>query len=228
MQVLAAPNREDIDRAHAQRRWLHIGVPNLRNLRYIRRDRVVIYALLFLSSVPLHLFFNSVVFTRLQSNMYFALPTTADWIEGGKYNYDNFVDYQDGNRTVVQDFERYRINLTDTITTGDGGVMPKYQNLSTEECFNVYDSHYVSGFGNVYLVQSQPVVWRNPDKWELRRLNSSEFEWARSSPNSTLDDKENFTYSLQPFNYSLPFRSSPRTYPSNIWRCESHVNSGCK
>jgi len=77
-QILAAPNREELGRAHARRNWLHIGVPNLRNLWHVGRDRSVLWILLFLSSVPLHLLFNSVVFTNLQANEYAIIPTTLD------------------------------------------------------------------------------------------------------------------------------------------------------
>jgi hypothetical protein len=55
MQHLSAPTRKDIDRAHAKRQWLEIGVQSLRNLRYISLRRRVLWILLGLSSLPLHL-----------------------------------------------------------------------------------------------------------------------------------------------------------------------------
>jgi hypothetical protein len=55
MQCLSAPTRKEIDRAHAAGTWLNIGIPSFRNLRYIRRRRVVLWFLLGLSSLPLHL-----------------------------------------------------------------------------------------------------------------------------------------------------------------------------
>lgn len=54
MQLLAAPRRSEVDRAHRNFVWLHIGVPSLRNLRHIGRERLVICAILAMSSVPLH------------------------------------------------------------------------------------------------------------------------------------------------------------------------------
>ena len=39
MQVLSAPTREELVRAHAKRLWLRIGIPSFRNLRYIARGR---------------------------------------------------------------------------------------------------------------------------------------------------------------------------------------------
>lgn len=57
MQCLSAPTREEIDKAHGnvKRRWLDIGVPSIRNVRYIKVRRMILWLLLGLSSVPLHL-----------------------------------------------------------------------------------------------------------------------------------------------------------------------------
>lgn len=55
MQVLCAPTRRELDQAHAQGRWLDIGVPSFRNLWRISPKRVVVWWVLGLSSIPLHL-----------------------------------------------------------------------------------------------------------------------------------------------------------------------------
>lgn len=40
MQCLAAPTREDIDKAHGQNGWMDVGVPSVRNLRrYVNLSR---------------------------------------------------------------------------------------------------------------------------------------------------------------------------------------------
>ena len=61
MQCLAAPTREDIDKAHGQSGWMDVGVPSVRNLRRISRSRRISWCCLLLSSVPLHLVYNSVI-----------------------------------------------------------------------------------------------------------------------------------------------------------------------
>lgn len=57
MQALSAPTRGEVDKVHTSRRgrWLDIGVPGLRNLRYISRQRLTLWCLLGASSLPLHL-----------------------------------------------------------------------------------------------------------------------------------------------------------------------------
>ncbi len=54
MQLLVAPRRSDIDRAHRKFTCLDIGVPSVRNLKHISRARLVVWVVLGLSSVPLH------------------------------------------------------------------------------------------------------------------------------------------------------------------------------
>lgn len=55
MQCLSAPTRQEVDRAHSHSTWLDVGIPSVRNLKWIARQRMVLWALLGLSSVPLHL-----------------------------------------------------------------------------------------------------------------------------------------------------------------------------
>lgn len=55
MQCLCSPSRQDIEGAHAQRKWLNIGVSSIRNFRYVDRKRVVLWAVLLMSSLPVHL-----------------------------------------------------------------------------------------------------------------------------------------------------------------------------
>ena len=54
MQRLVAPTRHEIDAAHAEKRWLDIGIPGLRNLGSISGLRLGLWCLFGLSSLPLH------------------------------------------------------------------------------------------------------------------------------------------------------------------------------
>jgi hypothetical protein len=55
MQCLSAPTRADIDKAHAKGKYLDVGVPSIRNIASVPAYKVVLWAILGLSSVPLHL-----------------------------------------------------------------------------------------------------------------------------------------------------------------------------
>jgi hypothetical protein len=54
-QLLLAPMRRDIDRAHGQSKWLDIGVQSFRNLRACKPMRKTLWSSLMLSSALLHL-----------------------------------------------------------------------------------------------------------------------------------------------------------------------------
>lgn len=55
MQLQAAPTRENVDKAHGDGKWLDIGIPSQRNLKYLSTWRRVSWALLALTSIPIHL-----------------------------------------------------------------------------------------------------------------------------------------------------------------------------
>ncbi|KAF2496744.1 hypothetical protein BU16DRAFT_537894 [Lophium mytilinum] len=68
MQVLSSPTRLDLDAAHGQKQWLDIGILSIRNVRKIDRRRRILWAILAISSVPLHLFYNSAIFNVIRVN----------------------------------------------------------------------------------------------------------------------------------------------------------------
>ena len=55
MQCLSAPTRKEVDAAHQKRQWLDIGVLSIRNLSSINPRRVLLWAFLVVTSLPLHL-----------------------------------------------------------------------------------------------------------------------------------------------------------------------------
>lgn len=78
MQCFSSPTREEINRAHREGIWLDIGVPGIRNLNKISPARVLLWSLLGLSGIPLHLLYNSVVFSTLASNDYSVTAIYGD------------------------------------------------------------------------------------------------------------------------------------------------------
>lgn len=54
LQLIAAPTRKEVDRAHKDGTWLDIGVPSFRSLSRISRVSCVIWCCLALSSIPIH------------------------------------------------------------------------------------------------------------------------------------------------------------------------------
>lgn len=55
MQLLVAPDREQVDKAHRQTKWLDIGTQSMRNLRNVSNYRKILWFCLAISSGGLHL-----------------------------------------------------------------------------------------------------------------------------------------------------------------------------
>ncbi|KXH35978.1 hypothetical protein CNYM01_11082 [Colletotrichum nymphaeae SA-01] len=87
MQCFIAPTRTEIDSAHTRQRWLDIGIPSFRNFRSISWKRKVVWLLLAASSFPLHLLFNSVVFTSTSTNLYNIYAVSAETFNGGDMSF---------------------------------------------------------------------------------------------------------------------------------------------
>ncbi|CAG8075633.1 unnamed protein product [Penicillium nalgiovense] len=81
MQCLTAPTRKEVDTAHRRRRWLDIGIHSVRNLSHIPRPKAMFWLVLAVSSLPLHLLWNSAVFMTTTFNDYSGLVVTSEFLE---------------------------------------------------------------------------------------------------------------------------------------------------
>ena len=86
MQILSAPTRKEVDGAHARRKCLSIGVASFNNLMYVDRRKTFLYFLLGISSIPLHLLWNSAFMDTLASNDYIYSAVTESFLEGAPWN----------------------------------------------------------------------------------------------------------------------------------------------
>ncbi|OJD38672.1 uncharacterized protein BKCO1_400095 [Diplodia corticola] len=91
MQCLSAPTRADVDRAHRRATWLDIGVPSLKNFQFIRPIKILFWCLLALSSVPLHLLYNSTFFLSITNNSYEVYFATEDFQRDGWFDTHAFL-----------------------------------------------------------------------------------------------------------------------------------------
>ncbi|KAL9562689.1 hypothetical protein ACKAV7_013253 [Fusarium commune] len=85
MQVLVAPTRQDVDRAHASKRWVEIGVHSIHNFRFISKRRIFLWALFSLTSIPLHLVFNGSVLESKATNGFVAIMVSETFLDGARF-----------------------------------------------------------------------------------------------------------------------------------------------
>ncbi|ORX96965.1 hypothetical protein BCR34DRAFT_173944 [Clohesyomyces aquaticus] len=200
MQILSTQNREELVKAHSKRYWLHIGVPSIRNLFRIRRDRSILWLILVLSSVPLHLLFNSTMFASLQANQYLVVVGTDNWIKGGDYE-----------GTFLNATEAGLKNITDRANDARADSVQKvYEKMGKDDCVKTYDDQYLSAFGNVIMLRER-IVWRNSTLWGFPTFQndnptcSHQWSMAYMESHSRLYD-------------DVTMLSDPKEVPSNSWR----------
>lgn len=154
MQCLSAPTRADIDRAHFRGKWLDIGIPSIRNLLDIPRQRAILWGLLVLSSVPLHLFYNSVVFSSLSAVDYHVVAVN----QTKSVNETFSRTFEEVNQT--SEFQSYhrkpywasRGSPADVKEVWDLARAGKVENLTSLECIKKYATAFQTSRRDVLLV----------------------------------------------------------------------------
>ncbi|KAH6994637.1 hypothetical protein EDB82DRAFT_567348 [Fusarium venenatum] len=135
MQCLSAPTRADIDKAHANREWLDIGILSVRNLSKISPKRVILWCLLVISSLPLHLLFNSVVYSSLIASSY------------NVYTFDDtFQQLEREPGYVPKGTDPWSYYMLELAKKG------RLDNLTNAECINEYAIPFQTRRSDVILV----------------------------------------------------------------------------
>ena len=138
MQCLSSPSRAEINSAHSQHIWLDIGVPSVRNLTKVSWNKVILWWLFAISTVPLHLLYNSAIFATIGANEYETFVGSENLVRGVGFNSSLPLDYAlDPDRTL-----RYFQQAAN------------WDNLTNEDCIRIYSQQFVTGNNNVLAVTS--------------------------------------------------------------------------
>ena len=189
MQCLCSPSRQDVENAHAQGKWLDIGVASLRNLRFVGWSRCMLWALLLISSLPIHfvlvldipfltvdLYFliikyryNSAVFSALGTHEYGILLASSDFDFNNPPN--DGSDYADCSE------QNFNMNLTAFYSE-----VSKFEILDKQKCIDTYDSDYISDRGTVVLVTDNMTADSGSLRWvgmgnSPQNYSSNSFSW---------------------------------------------------
>ena len=144
MQCLASPTREEVDKAHHQSTWLDIGVPSVRNLTRIARHRIILWWFLVISGVPLHLFYNSAVFSTLSAQEYNVYVASPDLVSGKDVDWSApvYPTYDENNGTLtVANFR-------------DVGNKSIWQQLDKAACIEAYPKSFISMRGDLVAISA--------------------------------------------------------------------------
>lgn len=151
MQVLCAPTRSALDRAHASRRYLDIGVQSLRNLRHISPYRALVWWILGLSSIPLHLMYNSAFYSSIGTSNYRMDFVSEGYAEGEPLNATitslraTPADQCGTNTTCI-------FNVIDQLNTE--AYTARMERLDARACLDAYATTLLTERSNMVLVTS--------------------------------------------------------------------------
>ena len=171
MQCLSSPTRSEIDKAHSQGIWLDIGVPSVRNLRRLSTARIVLWWLLAFSSIPLHLLYNSAVFSTLSSQQFNVFLVTSEFLGGASFNVSAVFPYTVDDITIQALQDTLQTEMQDYKTNRSSFVK-----LDSKNCVDTYSAPIIStnsdlilvsdyaGFSNS-VVTSNSVVWYRQDQF---------------------------------------------------------------
>ena len=134
MQCLSSATREEVDRAHSHHIWLDIGIPSVRNLRSIARNRIILWWILAFSGLPLHLLYNSAVFSTLSSQEYSPYIASDALVSGIGINWTAPIPGIASNLSVIYQSPSL------------------WQNLTSEECIKAYRQPFVSVRSDVLAI----------------------------------------------------------------------------
>ncbi|KAI1426552.1 hypothetical protein F5Y12DRAFT_741485 [Xylaria sp. FL1777] len=86
MQILNAPTRREIDSAHTFLQSLDIGIPSIRNLPHVSRLKSVSWLVFLITSIPIHILFNSAIFeTTFEGSHWHLTFATEAFTQGAQY-----------------------------------------------------------------------------------------------------------------------------------------------
>ncbi|KIW27128.1 uncharacterized protein PV07_06897 [Cladophialophora immunda] len=167
MQCLTAPTREDVDRAHARGEYLDVGVPSVRNLRRVAGRKMILWWALGLSSIPLHLMYNSAFYKSLETNDYNLYFVTQDFVDGKP-----FVPFPVTElylRPDQQDVQSSLVTHPDT-----------WERLDNDACIHAYATNFLTSRRNLVLVSNNSTKQANETVLKVTQYVNGDvnaFDW---------------------------------------------------
>lgn len=146
-QFLCSPTRESIDAHHARGQWLDIGVRSYRNFKAIRGWKMVLVIILIISSMPIHLVYNSVELVTYAIQDYVAVTVDPSFDQG--LPWDISRDLPNLNPSSTSALDQAAVSLQHNVS------QQRLTYLDLKSCVNVYSSQFQSKWGNLIVVSPE-------------------------------------------------------------------------
>lgn len=146
-QFLCSPTREDVDAHHAHGQWLDIGVRSYRNFRAVRGWRMIVAVFLLVTSLPIHLVYNSVQLITYVAQDYVAVTVDPSFDQG--LPWDTSRRLPDMNASLASALAEVATSLEHNVTQHT--LTP----LDLNSCKAIYQSQFQSKWGNLLVVSPE-------------------------------------------------------------------------
>ncbi|KAI1741085.1 hypothetical protein F4680DRAFT_458292 [Xylaria scruposa] len=172
MQVLNAPSREELDRAHSKGSWLGIGVPSVRNGFLVSRFKTWCWIALLFSSIPIHILFNSIIFETDYRGSDFHLTIGSEpFVHNGSFFSPGASLYSGHEITDVISLS-YGNSVNDTDAIQDLLKAAKHGSnwtkIDSRKCWEIYiNCENLRIYRDLVVVVDQPAGWTRRDMWQL-------------------------------------------------------------
>ncbi|PKY07921.1 hypothetical protein P168DRAFT_261947 [Aspergillus campestris IBT 28561] len=145
MQCLGAPSRADVDRAHRKRRWLDIGTFSVRNLSVLNNKQRILWGLLLVTSTPIHMVYNSVIYSTVSALDYAILLVPDDLAS---------------NEPLAAADDNFERGFFNTVGTSAADIQTEmfngtYRDVEAQECLDAYNTEFNSDLGTLIAVTNR-------------------------------------------------------------------------
>lgn len=165
MQIVTSPSRKEIDQAHGFLRSLKIGLQSPTNIPHLSRMKQLSWMVLLLSSIPIHLFLNSSIYSTAYQSV------TWDVTIATKYFAENGIE----NQTYW---------LPGASLAASGSSSP-VQSINSERAFFDSTNETITGFGDILI---QYWLWEDERRQEIAATARRCADWVKLSPESCMDE----------------------------------------
>ncbi|KAI0533756.1 hypothetical protein GGR58DRAFT_485453 [Xylaria digitata] len=196
MQILNAPTREEIDAAHREGTWLEIGVSSARNVLRVSKLKAFCWLGLLVSSIPIHLLFNSTVFeTEYRESGFNLTIATDEFLNEGPFfppgaslgiaeasdplKYETFPyesypplnDYFYGHAGSIRDYTDKESAIMKRLSSV-ANLGRTWDRIDVSDCIKKYllNCNGLDRHRDLVLVVDKPGGWKRNEMWQLLEL----------------------------------------------------------
>jgi hypothetical protein len=161
MQCLGSPTRREIDRVHDKGKCMNIGVPSIGNVIRMSPRRLLLWLLIFWSSLPIHLLANSAVYETQGANSYIVAVVEEEFISRPLSELSQRYAYIASGFNSAAELasppswvEDIQVELRSNTTRLLKQLVPNMERLENADCMKAYSEPLLSNRRTVIAVTS--------------------------------------------------------------------------